>query len=82
MKPNLKTPIQAQYSLDHYLTRGHYTLAYQGASTGKAPGPDAMLFNEIIKFLPDTTHDLIFALFQVMAKHSYTPKNGAQAQRN
>ncbi len=48
-------------------------MAYQKASTGKAPCPDA-LPNEIIKFLPDTAHDLIFIMFQLMAKHSYTPK--------
>ena len=48
-------------------------MAYQKASAGKAPGPDA-LSNEIIKFLPKTAHDLIFILFQLMARHSYTPK--------
>ncbi len=48
-------------------------MAYQKASIGKAPGPDA-LPNEIIKFLLDTAHDLIFTLFQLMARHSYTPK--------
>ncbi len=30
--------------------------------------------NEIIKFLLDTAHDLIFTLFKLMANHSYTPK--------
>ena len=39
----------------------------------KALDPDA-LPNEIIKFLPDTAHDLIFQLFKLMAKHSYTHK--------
>ena len=68
-----KDPNKAQHTLDHYLTRGHYTMAYQKASSGKAPGPDA-LPNEIIKFLPDTAHDLIFTLFQLIARHSYTPK--------
>jgi len=47
-------------------------MACQGASIGNAPSPDA-LPNEIIKFLPDTAYDLIFTLFQVMTKHSYTP---------
>jgi hypothetical protein len=69
----LKDLNKAQHTLDHYLTKGHYTMAYQKASTGKAPSPDA-LPNEIIKFLPDTAHDLIFDLFQLMARHSYTPK--------
>jgi hypothetical protein len=45
----------------------------QGASTRKNHGPDA-LPNEIIKFIPDPAHDLIFTHFQVMAKHSYTPE--------
>ena len=48
-------------------------MACQRVYTGKAPGPDA-LPNEKIKFLPDTVHDLIFQLFKLMAKHSYTPK--------
>ncbi len=48
-------------------------MAHQKASTGKTLGPDA-LPNEIIKFLPSTAHDLIFTLFKLMAKHSYTPK--------
>jgi hypothetical protein len=69
----LKDPNKTQYTLDHYLTRGHYTMAYHKASTGKAPGPDA-LPNEIIKFLPVIAHDLIFNLFQLMARHSCKPK--------
>ena len=48
-------------------------MACQRASTGKAPGPDA-LPKEIIKFLSDTAHDLIFQLFKLMAKHSYKKK--------
>ena len=48
-------------------------MACQRASTRKALGPDT-LPNEIIKFLPNTTHDLILTLFEVMASHSYTPK--------
>ena len=42
-----KDPNQTQYPLDHYLSRGHYTMACQRASTRKAPGPDT-LPNEII----------------------------------
>jgi cation transport regulator ChaB len=48
-------------------------MACQRASSVNAPGPDA-LPNEIIKFLPDTAHDLIFQLFKIMAKRSYTQK--------
>jgi len=48
-------------------------MACQRASTGKAPGPDT-LPNEIIKFLRGTAHDLVYALSQSMAKHSYIPK--------
>jgi hypothetical protein len=48
-------------------------MAYQRASTGKAPGPDA-LSNEIIKFLPGTAHDLIFQLFKIIEKQIYTQK--------
>jgi hypothetical protein len=68
-------PNKAQHTLDHYLTRGHYTMAYRKASTSKAQSPDVVP-NEIIKFLPDTTHYLIFTLFKLMAKHSYTPQKG------
>jgi len=34
-----KDPNQTQYSLDHYLTRDHYTMACQRASTEKGPRP-------------------------------------------
>jgi hypothetical protein len=44
----------------------------QRASTGKAPVPDT-LPNEIIKYLPEKAHDIIFTIFTLMAKHSYTP---------
>ncbi len=63
----------AQHTLDHCLTKGHYTMAYQKASTAKAQGPDA-LPNETIKFLPDTSHELIFTLFALVAKYAYSPK--------
>jgi hypothetical protein len=48
-------------------------MACQRASTGKAPGPDTIP-NEIIKFLPEKAHDVIYSLFTIMAKHSYTPR--------
>jgi len=34
--------------------------------TGKAPGPDT-LPNEVIKFLPEKAHDVIFSLFTIRA---------------
>jgi len=37
---------------------------------GKAPGPDPIL-NEVIKYLPDLTHNLIYTLFAIMAILSY-----------
>ena len=60
-------------TLDTYITRGHYDRATTRAPEGKAPGPDAIT-NELIKHLPETTHTLIYNLFQLMAKHNYTPK--------
>ena len=48
-------------------------MTYQRASTGKTPGINTIP-NEIIKFLPDTTHDILYSLFQIMAKHSYIPR--------
>ena len=48
-------------------------MARQRASTGKAPGPDTIP-NEVIKFLPDQAHDIIYSLFTIMVKHKYTPK--------
>jgi len=48
-------------------------MACQRASIGNAPSPDT-LPNEIIKFLLDTAHVLIYTLFQIMAKQSYTPR--------
>jgi hypothetical protein len=65
---------QRQHTLYHYLARGHCTKACQKSSTGsKAPGPDA-ISNVILKFLPDSTHDFVFTIFKVTAKHNYTPK--------
>ncbi len=43
------------------------------AAAGKAPGPDAIP-NEILKYLPESAHGLIYHLFRLMAKHNYTPK--------
>jgi len=63
----------SQHTLDYYLTRGHYAAACHKASAGKAPGPDTVP-NEILKYLTESAHVLIFKLFQIMAKHSYTPK--------
>jgi hypothetical protein len=62
-----------QLLLDRVLTRTQYTMACQRASTGKAPGPDA-LPNEVLKYLPENAHDVIFTLFTIMARYSYTPK--------
>jgi hypothetical protein len=63
-------------------------MACQRQPTGKAHGPDA-LPNEIIKFLSDTAHYLIFQLFKLMVKHSYAQKmvykrheTNIQAQQN
>ena len=62
---------QQQLPLNEFLTRAHYTMAYQRVSAGKAPGPDTIP-NEVIKFLPKKVHDVIYSLFTIMAKHSYT----------
>jgi hypothetical protein len=62
-----------QHTLDYYLTKNHYTAACQKTSAGKAPGPDTTP-NEIIKHLPEQAHDLIYLLFRLMAKYSYTPQ--------
>jgi len=48
-------------------------MACQRASVGKGPGPDKIP-NEIIKFFPDKAHDTIYALFTIMAKHTYNPQ--------
>ena len=63
-----------QHTLDHYLTRSHYTAACHKASAGKAPGLDT-ISKETLKHLPESVHDLLYHLFQLMAKHIYTPKN-------
>ena len=69
---------QKQLPIDEMLTRAHYTMVCQRASSGEAPGPDT-LPNEVLKFLPEKAHNFIFSLFPIMAKSSYTPKIGAQA---
>jgi len=40
---------------------------------GKALGPDAIP-NESLKHLPDSAHDLLYLMFRLMARYSYTPK--------
>ena len=62
-----------QVSLYQHLTRSHYNTACQRAQQGKALGPDSIP-NEIIKHLPEQTHDTIYQLFKLLAKHSYIPK--------
>jgi hypothetical protein len=69
---NHTKPPQQQVPLNEILTRAHYTMACQRASTGKAPRPDTIP-NEVIKFLPENAHDVIYSLFTIMAKHSYIP---------
>jgi hypothetical protein len=69
-RPDAKT---AQLTLDHHLTKSHYIIAYQRATPRKAPGPDKIP-NEIIKYLPDAAHDMIFHLFKLMTKKNYKPK--------
>ena len=77
-KPN--TPTQ-QHTLDYYLTKNHCTAACHKASAGKAPGPDAIP-NEILKHLAESAHDLLYLSFRLMARYSYTKKNGALAPPN
>jgi hypothetical protein len=69
-KSNTPTP---QHTLDYYLTKNHYTAACHKASAGKAPGPDAIP-NEILKHLPESAHVLLYLIFQLMARYSYTLK--------
>jgi hypothetical protein len=71
--PKPKPPTQ-QHTLDYYLTKNHYAAACHKASASKAPGPDAFP-NEILEHLPECMHDLIYLLFRLVAKYSYTPKN-------
>ena len=65
----------SQHTLDNFLTKNHYTTACHKPSTDKAPGPDAIP-NEILKHLPEVAHDLLYLLFRLMAKYSYTPQKG------
>ena len=60
-------------TLDKHITRSHYPRAINRAPPGKAPGPDAIT-NELIKHLPKEVHTLIYTLFQLIAKHDYTPR--------
>ena len=71
---NHNKPPQQQLPLNEILTRAHYTMACQRASTGKAPGPDTIP-NEVNKFLPEKSHNVMYSLFTIMAIHSYTPQN-------
>ncbi len=70
---NHTKPPQQQLPLNEILARAHYTMACQRTPTGKAPGPDTIP-NEVIKFLPEKTHDVIYSLFTIMAKNSYIPQ--------
>ena len=67
--PTITQPLP---SVDQTLTKGHYTTALARTSIGKAPGPDTIP-NEIIKYLPEEVHDLIYSLFRLMAQLRYTP---------
>ncbi len=51
------------------MSREYYESACHKASIGKALEPNTIP-NEIHKHLPESTNDLIFKLFQIMAKHS------------
>ena len=42
-------------------------------SAGKASEPDAIP-NDILKHLPESAYDLLYLLFRLMARYSYTPK--------
>ncbi len=73
MAPPTHTNPRPPETLDTYITKSHYDRAINRAPPGKAPGPDAIT-NELIKHLPEEAHTLIFTLFQLMAKHNYTPR--------
>ena len=51
------------------------------AYVGKAPGPD-IIPNKILKYLPESAHDLNFQLFHLMDKHSYTPQKWCTSATN
>jgi hypothetical protein len=71
--PSSHTKPHPNETLDKYITKSHYDRAINRAPFGKAPGPDAIT-NELIKYLPEEAHALICKLFQLMAKHNYTPR--------
>jgi hypothetical protein len=73
LKPHTPSHSPLSQSLENILTRNHYTIAVQGSSQGKAPGPDTIP-NEIIKNLPEEVHNIIFDLFTLMARLNYTPQ--------
>ena len=73
MAPPAYTNPRLPEILDTYVTKSHYDRAINRAPPGQAPGPYAIT-NELIKHLPDEAHTLILTLFQLMAKHSYTPR--------
>ena len=65
-------PDSPNTTLNSYLTRGHYDQALSRTAQGKAPGPDGIP-NEIPTHLPREVHDIVYALFQIMAANHYTP---------
>jgi len=71
--PTQDTTPHPSPTLDKYITRGHNDRETMRAPEDKAPGPDAII-NELIKHLPKATHTLLYPLFRIMAKYSYTPK--------
>ena len=54
------------------LNYANYVRTVTRLATGKAPGPDGIP-NEVLRYLPDRMHSVIFGLFVLLAKHSYTP---------
>ena len=72
MSPPAHIHPQPRETLDTYITKSQYDRAINRALPGKALGPDAIT-SELIKHLPEERHSLIFTLFQLMAKHNYTP---------
>jgi hypothetical protein len=73
MAPPAHTNPRPPETLDTYITKSHYDRAKSRAPPDKAHGPDAIT-NELIKHLPEDAHKLILILFQLVAKHNYTPR--------
>jgi hypothetical protein len=73
MSPSAHTNPHSPETLDTYITKSRYDRAINRAPPGKAPGPYEIT-NELIKHLPEDAHTLIYTLFQLMAKHNYTPR--------